>query len=450
VTKEQLCLAEEDLLQSREVLQEVKHNSEQRESRLQDELVVTKEQLCLAEEDLDQLREELREVKTHIVSLRSEWEMCKTMLREAQDARRSNLTELAEVTELLRVSQAEWEESQFRCSQVTFLCAALQERETELEAKVKKLKGPAITPIHTGSESRPCCPTGTGTGTGMCARPIYTPSCKLMYFQAPSNVEAITDELKLQDSDSIYMTIPPLLPWILDFSLPTSSSPFTSSSSSLYLSPQKRSVISPTRADIHSHSFCPADTGTRMLLPWIHTLMVLMWSDVHSITCNTDPYLRNLSLVLQSCESSTTHRYEVGQGNGQDAQQSMELERSAVDTGSANPEFTSECVRMVLGDRSLIFLDLGHLVPLSSPSLGGVSRLLSPLYRTFPSERNSPGSMDWPPIGSVLYPRRGNVRRDREEDIGFQVSNISRTFIDRSDHLRYEDRGGGHGRPDSL
>ena len=103
------------------------------------------------------------------------------MLREAQDARRSNMTELAEVIELLRVSQAKSEVSQFRCSQVTFLCAALQERVAGLEAKVKKsktstsimagyfnLKDPAITPVHANSER---CPTGTGTG--MCAHPIY-------------------------------------------------------------------------------------------------------------------------------------------------------------------------------------------------------------------------------------------------------------------------------------
>jgi chromosome segregation ATPase len=166
----------------------VKPNSEQQESRLQDELAVTKEQLCLAEEevltmrrDQDQSREALRELKTHIFSLQFEWEMCKAMLREAQDARRSNMTKLAEVIGLLRVSQAESEASQFRCSQVTFLCAALRERVTELEAKVKKptgviagyfnLNDPEITPVHTDSETHSRCPTGPGTG--MCAHPIY-------------------------------------------------------------------------------------------------------------------------------------------------------------------------------------------------------------------------------------------------------------------------------------
>ena len=160
----------------------VKPNNEQQESRLQDELEVTKEQLFLVEEDfntalrdIDESRETLQEVKSHVVSLQFEWEMCKGMLREAQDARRSSMTDLAQVIELLRVSQTEWEESQLRCSQVTFLCTALQERVVELEAEVEKLeKYTAITPVHTDSESRP-----TGTGTGMCAHPV-TPSCMFM------------------------------------------------------------------------------------------------------------------------------------------------------------------------------------------------------------------------------------------------------------------------------
>ena len=212
------------------------------------------------------------------------------------------------------------------------------------------------------------------------------------------------------------MTISPSIPQILDFSLPISSSPFTSSSS-LYLSPQKRSVMSPTRTDIH--------TGMCMFLPCIRILMVPMSSDAHSIACNTNLYLRDLSMALQSYESNISHRYKVGLPvrNGQNAQQSIEPARSAADTGSANPESTSECVRMILGDRSLIFLDLGHPVLLPSPSLEGVC-LPSPLYRTFLSKRNSPGSMDWPPIGSVLFPGCGNVRQGREEDIGLQVSNI--------------------------
>ena len=195
----------------------VRPNSEQQESRLQDELAVAREQLCLAEEEvltvrheLDQSREALREVMARIASLKSEWDLFRAMLRESQDARCSSMAELAEVIGLLRVSQAEWEESQFRCSQVTFLCTALQERVTELEEA--KAKCPVITP-------------DTDIGTGMCALPDlrYLISS---FFQAPPVLEAITHEPMLQVSDSIYMTIPPQMPNIMDFSLP--STPFTS------------------------------------------------------------------------------------------------------------------------------------------------------------------------------------------------------------------------------
>jgi hypothetical protein len=138
------------------------------------------------------------------------------------------------------------------------------------------------------------------------------------------------------------MTIPPLQPWILDFSLPVSSSP-----GSLYLSDQERSAISPTPSDIHSHSFCPSDTGMWMVLSRICTLMVSMSSDIHSIACNsTDSFFfeLELSLAFPSCDSNLSHHYEVGLGNEQDVQQSTELVRSAVDPGSANPDFTSECL----------------------------------------------------------------------------------------------------------
>ena len=282
----------------------VKHDCELRESRLQDELAATKERLCLAEEevltmlrDLDESREAFQELKSHIVTIRFEWEMCKAMLREAQDARRSSSTELAKVIELLRVSQAESEELQFRYFQVKVLCAALQERVTDIEAK-------------------------------------------------------------LQHSDSIYMTIPPELPRILDFSLPTSLSPLSS------------------------------------------------------------PF------TSQSCESITSHHDEVGLHKDQDVQHSTELVRSFVDPGGANSEITGECLyAWFFGDRSFTFLDLSHHLPPPSPSSEENSRLLSPLCRMYLSERNGPGSMDWPPIGSALSPGRRNVRQDCEEDVDFQVSN---------------------------
>lgn len=80
-----------------------------------------------------------------------------------------------------------------------------------------------------------------------------------------------------------------------------------------------------------------------MLLLWIRTLMVSMSSDIHSIMYNSDSFLIELSLALRSCDSNSSHHYEVGLGNEQDVQQSTELGRSAVNPGSANPDFTCEC-----------------------------------------------------------------------------------------------------------
>ncbi len=236
--------------ESESIQDAVKRNCERVESRLREELAKTKELLHLAEEevltmhrDIGQSRETLQEVKPYITFLQSGWEVCKVMLREAQDAWRASITKLAEVVELLRESQAESEswmaeavESRFRCSQVTFLCAALQERVTDLEGKVKKLKYPTTRPVHTDS-ARSCCPTDTGPG--LCVRPIYAVLYAHVYFQG---------------SDSIWMTVPPLVPNLLDSSLPPTPS------SSLYFSPQKCLEISSACA--HIHLFGPKDTRT--------------------------------------------------------------------------------------------------------------------------------------------------------------------------------------------
>ena len=163
-------------------------NGERDEARLHEELTMTKEQLRLAEEevltmrrDLHQSREMIREVKTHVMLLESEREMCKVMLRESQDARRTSMAELAEVVELLRVSQAESEssmadaeESRVTCSRVKVLCAALQERVAELEAEVKKLRYSTRTSVHT--DCRPCPFIPADTHTSMCLRLIHTVS----------------------------------------------------------------------------------------------------------------------------------------------------------------------------------------------------------------------------------------------------------------------------------
>jgi hypothetical protein len=143
------------------------------EMGLQEELIATKEQLRLAEEEvrglrreLGRSRESLREAQTHA---RSELDACQATMREAQDAQYASEVKFTEATQLLRVHQAELEsskaraeESQFKCSQATFLCVALRERVTELEAEVKTLKSAKKYRAH--SDSRSHRPTGTCTG----------------------------------------------------------------------------------------------------------------------------------------------------------------------------------------------------------------------------------------------------------------------------------------------
>jgi chromosome segregation ATPase len=150
--------------------------SERDDTRLQGELVATKEQLRLAEEDvrnlrceLGQSRESLREVETHVRALEHELGICQATVREAQDAQYASEVKFTEATQLSRVHQAESEssmaraeESELKCSQATFLCAALRERVTELEAKVRKLKSARKNRAHSNSRSRR--PTGTCTG----------------------------------------------------------------------------------------------------------------------------------------------------------------------------------------------------------------------------------------------------------------------------------------------
>ncbi len=172
--------------ESESIQDAVKRNNE---IRLQGELAVTKEQLRLSKEEVLTMRRDIDQSREILQDLQSEWDLATAMLREAQDARRAGMTKLAEVVELVRESQAEsesWmaeaEKLRFRYSQVTFLCAALQERVTELEGQVKKLRYPATRPIHTDS-ARPCCPTDTGTG--MCVRPIYAVLHAHVYFKVP-------------------------------------------------------------------------------------------------------------------------------------------------------------------------------------------------------------------------------------------------------------------------
>ncbi|KAF8502910.1 hypothetical protein F5888DRAFT_1668085 [Russula emetica] len=119
------------------------------------------------------------------------------------------------------------EESEFKCSQVIFLCAALRERVTELEAKVKKSKSVRKYRAHSNSRSRR--PTGTCT--------------------------AVAHDPGIREFDSIYMTVPPSMPRLIDVPLPPSSSP--SNDSSLYINHQECPPIPLASAD--SGSCYPTD-----------------------------------------------------------------------------------------------------------------------------------------------------------------------------------------------
>ncbi|KAF8466280.1 hypothetical protein DFH94DRAFT_781367 [Russula ochroleuca] len=214
--------------------------------------------------ELDQSKETLREVESHVMALEYELSLCQATLLEAQDTQQASKVELDEMAQLLRQRQAESEssmaraeESQFKCAQVTLLCAALQERVTELEAQVKILKStqkhPARRAVHTNSRSP--CPTATlslpssDSSLYLCHQKCSAtpPVCVSPQFcPIDTDPKAITHNTDIQDSDSIYMTVPPSLPCILDFSLP----PSHSSTSSLYFSHPKLdpkcSTIPPT------------------------------------------------------------------------------------------------------------------------------------------------------------------------------------------------------------
>jgi hypothetical protein len=255
--------------------------SEQDETRLREELIVTKEQLRLTEEEacdvrreLDQSKETLRDVEIHAMALEYELDICQATLREAQDAQQAGEAELVEVVQPLHLRQAESESSmaraealEFKCSQVKFLCAALQERVTGLELQVKNLKSTqkcsAIIAAHTNSRS--ICPTDTCTGRDApdlpCLVCSYTP---------------VPLDPGIQDSGSIYMAVLSSMPRLLDSSLPPSLPP---GDSSLYLSYPKCPAILSACAD--SHSLCSTDTGT--LAPVLrHSCMLTYLSAVRA------------------------------------------------------------------------------------------------------------------------------------------------------------------------
>ena len=98
------------------------------------------------------------------------------------------------------------------------------------------------------------------TDTGMLA-PISLRSHMFICIRTQTDPGGNTHDTDAPSFDSIFMTIPPSMPCLLDLSLPPSSS--QSSSSSLYVSHLKHSEIPPTRID--SQSFSPTDIGTQTL-----------------------------------------------------------------------------------------------------------------------------------------------------------------------------------------
>ncbi|KAF8502908.1 hypothetical protein F5888DRAFT_1123729 [Russula emetica] len=293
VAKEQRAALVELIERMRQVEPEsavdVKPN-ERDETHLQEELIATKEQLRLAEEDvrdlrreLGQSRESLHDAETRVRALENELDICQATVREAQDARYASEIKFTEATQLLRLRQAESEssmaraeESEFKCSQVIFLCAALRERVTELEAKVKKSKSVRKYRAHSNSRSRR--PTDACTDLGAVAHDPGIREFDSIYMTVPPSMPRLIDEcppipLASADSgscyptdpdpesnthdthaqtfDSIVLTAPPSLPSsprLLDVSLPQSSSG---------TSHQMRPAIPPTCTD--SHSFSPED-----------------------------------------------------------------------------------------------------------------------------------------------------------------------------------------------
>jgi hypothetical protein len=238
--------------------------NERDETRLQQELIATNDKLRLAEDDAHDLRRELArsrvslcEVKTHVRALENELDICRATVREARDAQHASEVKSTEATQLLRARQAESEssmaraeESQFKCSQVTLLCAALRERVAELEARIKKLKSARKHRAHSNSH----LPRSTGVCKGKLVVDVRCLVCLYIWALSDLDSEGIAHD---PEFDSIYMTVPPSMPRLLDLPLPPSSSP--SNDSSLFLSYQGCSTIPPACAD--SGSCCPIDAG---------------------------------------------------------------------------------------------------------------------------------------------------------------------------------------------
>ena len=166
--KEQLVVAKEKQLIAEEEARDARRELEQSKATLRD----AEEESRGVRRELDQSKETLREVESHVMALEYELGLCQATLREAQDARQASKAELDEMAQLVRQHQTESESSmamvevsQFKCSQATLLCSALQERVTELEAQVKTLKSTQKYPETRAVRPNPLSLRPTATGT---------------------------------------------------------------------------------------------------------------------------------------------------------------------------------------------------------------------------------------------------------------------------------------------
>ena len=299
--------------------------------RLEEQMATTVRQLRLAEEevltlrrDLDQSEKKLWDVETHANNARK---LYRTKLSKTEDARRvleNRLVEAVEDSRLrnaeLEASMAEVEASQFKCSQFMFLSAALQERVGDLEGQLKLLKDTRDNPPPKVTLSPSFLVTDTGT--------VFPP-----FTQARTLISDFEDVLRDADStpdNSIYIAIPPSLPYLLHLSLPHSSS----RSSDDYFDQHGCSATLPACADLHprvreseaevtlecnrdhptttparigSHSSLP-DTGmvtlgfmffhifTSDFLELSHNAKLQRLGSIHITTSPTSPYPPDLSL----------------------------------------------------------------------------------------------------------------------------------------------------------
>jgi len=199
--------------------------------RLEEKLATTMGLLRLAEKEiltlrhgLDQSRKTMWDVEFHADGIVNSF---RTKLIKSEDARQALENKFVEAVENLRLRSAELEASmveaeasQFKCSQITFLAAALQERVDELEGEVKLLKGTRDYLAPTVAPSPSLFVTDTGI-----VSPPSTQSCALIL-----DFEAISPNANFIDSTDI--TVPSSLTRLLDLSLPQSSS--LSNDDSLY------------------------------------------------------------------------------------------------------------------------------------------------------------------------------------------------------------------------